>query len=304
MHILIAIGQCGIQISNALPNLESTKVITIDSEFKTNADIKLGVCGRGNNWAAGHAQPDILNTLSRSIECQSMHHSIFLLHSTSGGTGSGLGSLLAKEIRSKYPMKHVISFLYVFSLFDSVTAFETGDTALQHYNSLLATFYSLQFTDTTVLIHNDSFKRKTLEDMNISIAKCLCSLLRSFNPSAFTSIVAPLGYFTICTLKTGKDLSECWPHEKLMFTYAIVDFRDTSRNIADFVVQADQDFAVLFYTGPSIRDWILRLIGKVEKCATSGAYLHHYERFDSDIGAVFEEACEEMKKIVDVYNDF
>ena len=111
MHILVAIGQCGIQISNALSKLDNIKVITIDSEHKTNADIKLGVCGRGNNWAAGHAQRDVLNMLARSIEYQSMHHCILLLHSTSGGTGSGLGSLLAQEIRFKYPMKHVISFL-------------------------------------------------------------------------------------------------------------------------------------------------------------------------------------------------
>lgn len=50
-------------------------------------------------------------------------------HSIGGGTGSGLGSHIIEEIRTNYPLNHILSI--------SIVPFATGESPLQNYNSLL-----------------------------------------------------------------------------------------------------------------------------------------------------------------------
>ena len=53
-----------------------------------------------------------------------------VVHSLTGGTGSGLGSHLVERIRDTYPLAHVMSV--------AVSPHSSGDSPLQHYNSLLS----------------------------------------------------------------------------------------------------------------------------------------------------------------------
>lgn len=53
-----------------------------------------------------------------------------VVHSLTGGTGSGLGSRLVERIRDTYPLAHVMSV--------AVSPHSSGDSPLQHYNSLLS----------------------------------------------------------------------------------------------------------------------------------------------------------------------
>ena len=53
-----------------------------------------------------------------------------VVHSLTGGTGSGLGSCLIETLRDAYPLAHVMSV--------SVLPHSAGDSPLQHYNSLLS----------------------------------------------------------------------------------------------------------------------------------------------------------------------
>ena len=53
-----------------------------------------------------------------------------VVHSLTGGTGSGLGSHLVERIRDAYPLAHVMSV--------AVSPHSSGDSPLQHYNSLLS----------------------------------------------------------------------------------------------------------------------------------------------------------------------
>ena len=53
-----------------------------------------------------------------------------MVHSLTGGTGSGLGSRLVERIRDTYPLAHVMSV--------AVSPHSSGDSPLQHYNSLLS----------------------------------------------------------------------------------------------------------------------------------------------------------------------
>ena len=59
-----------------------------------------------------------------------MFSGTIVLHSLTGGTGSGLGSHLVESIRDAYPLAHVMSV--------AIAPHISGDSPLQHYNSLLS----------------------------------------------------------------------------------------------------------------------------------------------------------------------
>jgi hypothetical protein len=71
-----------------------------------------------------------------------------LLHSLSGGTGSGLGSKLLESMRDSYGSKK-----YIFTC--SVAPFRDGELPLQHYNNLLCLSHLHEFADCVYLFRND-----------------------------------------------------------------------------------------------------------------------------------------------------
>ena len=52
-----------------------------------------------------------------------------MMHSLSGGTGSGLGSRLIEALRDEYGLGHLMSCAFA--------PHTSGESPLQHYNSLL-----------------------------------------------------------------------------------------------------------------------------------------------------------------------
>jgi len=119
--------------------------------------------GRGNNWAmgyygrlalegaAGSLLSDSLECIRRESERLDVFDSLVLLHSLAGGTGSGLGSRLAEEVRAAFPK--------VFLLSVSIAPFGVGDTPLQHYNQLLALAHLYPTVDGLLLASNADVAR-------------------------------------------------------------------------------------------------------------------------------------------------
>ncbi|KAL2912771.1 hypothetical protein HK105_207763 [Polyrhizophydium stewartii] len=101
--------------------------------------LDLGTSGRGNNWSHGYLDDsrldEVLEAFRRLAEASFRYEGCMLLHSLAGGTGSGLGSRLAQELRTEYPKQLIMSL--------SFAPFDSGETALQDYNGLL-TLASLQ----------------------------------------------------------------------------------------------------------------------------------------------------------------
>jgi tubulin delta len=93
-----------------------------------------GTIGRGNNWTHGFYDSanleQVLDSYRKVVERRSTYDGMMILHSLAGGTGSGLGSRLVQEIRDNYSKGFIAS--------SSFAAFGNGETALQHYNSLLS----------------------------------------------------------------------------------------------------------------------------------------------------------------------
>ncbi len=96
--------------------------------------------GRGNNWALGYygrggdsgmaLVERTMDTFRLEMETCDSYRGCLLLHSLCGGTGSGLGSRLAEEIRDELG-----GGSYLIS--GTVLPFSIGELPLQNYNAAL-----------------------------------------------------------------------------------------------------------------------------------------------------------------------
>lgn len=99
------------------------------------------VSGSGNNWGRGFYEygnlyyKKLLETVRCAVEqCDSIQ-CFFLIHSLGGGTGSGLGSRILKELYDNYKS----TYRFTVSVFPS----EADDVVVSPYNSILSLKYIL-----------------------------------------------------------------------------------------------------------------------------------------------------------------
>ncbi|XP_029442558.1 tubulin delta chain-like, partial [Rhinatrema bivittatum] len=168
-----------------------------------DSNLILGQSGRGNNWAYGyhdlHSEGETsllqrtMESLRKEVERRDCYSGTVLLHSLSGGTGSGLGARLCEAIRDEYPLGYILSV--------TVAPHQAGESPLQHYNSLLSLSWLQRYADGILLFHNDSVLKRTaallrnttaavaadtqphisFSSMNTYIASCLAGLLYPIN---------------------------------------------------------------------------------------------------------------------------
>lgn len=201
MILIIAVGQAGIQASR---NITNQVKLLIDTEPKTfynqtdTTSILVSSDGRGNNWAAGYTESTISKiqlSISKIIEKHSIT-SISILNSIAGGTGSGLGSRILETIKQAHPKLCTLTYL--------ITPFQSGDTALQNYNSILSLAWNIEFSDMTTLFNNtqilSQFKQK-----NVSL-----SLINDKISFDINSIISPI----------NKSRFDCWDH-----VYSLIPFK-------------------------------------------------------------------------------
>jgi hypothetical protein len=148
-----------------------------DTPFKSDK-ANFEQSGRGNNWALGYYGRGgengmclvelTMEALRVEMEACDAYRGCLMLHSLCGGTGSGLGSRLAEEIRDELG-----GGSYLFS--GSVLPFAIGELPLQNYNAALcisrvcrALFFLpccpcdqikpqiLEETDSAILFSNDN----------------------------------------------------------------------------------------------------------------------------------------------------
>ncbi|MEE6467565.1 hypothetical protein FKM82_007304 [Ascaphus truei] len=131
-----------------------------------------------------------MESFRKEVERRDCYSGTVLLHSLCGGTGSGLGARLCEEIRDTYPAGHILSV--------AVAPHGTGETPLQHYNSLLCLAWLQRYTDGVLLFQNDEVMRRVAAEkkaltmsgaqpavsmtaMNTHIASCLAGLFYPIN---------------------------------------------------------------------------------------------------------------------------
>ncbi|XP_044150372.1 tubulin delta chain-like isoform X1 [Bufo gargarizans] len=225
----LQVGQCGNQIGQEWWQLLSSNVadadrypyfsrdglinaVCVDTEPKVirklrqqvkkgyfrDANIIVGQRGRGNNWAYGYqgiltsGEKSLLDrtmeAFRKEVERRDCYSGTVILHSLCGGTGSGMGSRLCEEIREEYPAGYILSV--------TAAPHQTGDSPLQHYNSLLCLAWMQRFCDGVLLFQNDEVMKRaaslvekktfttsglqpsvSLTSMNAHVASCLAGLL-------------------------------------------------------------------------------------------------------------------------------
>ncbi|KAJ3105925.1 hypothetical protein HDU97_007271 [Phlyctochytrium planicorne] len=184
--LLLQVGQCGIQVGQAIckelqasslegksRNLFLTQQLIVDTERKTWSKVlktstskepptfvDCGATGRGNNWAYGYCDDQgveaVLEGYRITLERSNVTDSeCMLIHSIAGGTGSGLGSRILEELRSECPKSTLLTC--------SIIPFVNGETALQHYNTVLSLGCMQNFADQTFLFSNDLIMSSVLK---------------------------------------------------------------------------------------------------------------------------------------------
>lgn len=179
-----------------------------DNMYNLN-NVRFSQSGCGNNWALGYnfsgnskgltecrdsedagkdmLLNDAIELFRKEVESCDYVKACFVIHSLSGGTGSGLGSRMIEEIRNQYPSIYLISVC--------IAPFRHGDTPMQHYNCLLSLSFIQNNCDAVLMFQNDDIIRSmnkgvhrsghtTLQrsdystsDINKYIASCLAGLL-------------------------------------------------------------------------------------------------------------------------------
>jgi len=93
--------------------------VLVDLEPGTVDGIKSGFSGAGNNWTKDHytegaelvgSVADVVRKEAESTDCLQGHQ---LAHGLGGATGSGMGTLLASQIREEYPDRIMNTFSVV-----------------------------------------------------------------------------------------------------------------------------------------------------------------------------------------------
>ncbi|RNF03047.1 putative delta tubulin [Trypanosoma rangeli] len=111
--------------------------------------------GSANNWACGYFQQgssrkkEIVDALRREGESSGSVSAFHVVHSVAGGTGSGVGCLVAEAVREEFPRALLLHSV--------VWPFTTGEVVTQWYNCVMAMSALRDTADAVFMAHNDDF---------------------------------------------------------------------------------------------------------------------------------------------------
>jgi len=114
-----------------------------------------GQTGAGNNWAKGHYTEgaelidSVLDVVRKEAETCDCLQGFQIAHSLGGGTGSGMGTLLAAKIREEYPDRMLLTFSVVPSP-------KVSDTVVEPYNATLSVHQLVENADECMILDNEA----------------------------------------------------------------------------------------------------------------------------------------------------
>ncbi|KAF5219353.1 putative epsilon tubulin [Trypanosoma cruzi] len=115
------------------------------------------VSGAGNNWAVGHMEygdkyiDSISDSVRGQVECCDSIQSFFVMHSLSGGTGSGLGTRVLGMLEEEFP--------HIFRICPVVMPGAVDDVVTAPYNTAFAVRELIEHADAVVPLDNDALSR-------------------------------------------------------------------------------------------------------------------------------------------------
>ena len=157
------------QYATHAPKLKA-RAVCIDTEPKVVNDVYSRSCaqngwqyeannvlyrhgGAGNNWALGYQMcggpllQEALGAVRQELEACDRAPCLLTLHSTAGGTGSGLGTRYSEALAERFPEVPRINVC--------VAPYHFGEVAVQHYNSVLCLAKTSAASDAVLLFENE-----------------------------------------------------------------------------------------------------------------------------------------------------
>ncbi|KAL3277011.1 hypothetical protein HHI36_012373 [Cryptolaemus montrouzieri] len=201
--------------------LIDTETKVVDSRKRTQYDFKNIITGHGgsaNNWAFGYnfQSKMMINSILEKVrvEIEKSDYSVRFLNilSSSGGTGSGVGSKVIEKLRSAHPNKTIMNVI--------VLPYMNGELVTQHYNSVLSLAKLHGVSDMSIIFENDLVHdlcptkiRENINflDMNKVIALQLASTFQpitAINNAVFLSRLSSHPVFKYVHLRTSSSDSE------------------------------------------------------------------------------------------------
>ncbi|XP_032666073.1 tubulin beta chain-like isoform X2 [Odontomachus brunneus] len=148
-------------------------------------NVVVGTNGAGNNWAKGHYTEgaelaDLTLELVRTeAESCDLIQGIQIVHALGGGTGSGMGSLLAQNIIDEYPDRVLKSYIVMPSSKKSDIVVEPYNAVLS-INHLIECIHQVFYMDNEALYYicNSVLRllSPTHDDMNYLISICMSGI--------------------------------------------------------------------------------------------------------------------------------
>ena len=112
--------------------------------------------GSGNNWANGYCnygnsmEEEIMDAVRVISDQISSISTVFILMSSAGGTGSGLGCKITELVKNVVPGALILNYV--------VLPFSQGEVTVQSYNMLLTLSSLYENSDSLLLLHNDQYE--------------------------------------------------------------------------------------------------------------------------------------------------
>eukprot|EP00968_Pinguiococcus_pyrenoidosus_P008174 scaffold576_cov260-Pinguiococcus_pyrenoidosus.AAC.38 len=141
--------------------------------------------GSGNNWAVGYAMQSaklregIEERVRAEAEKTDQLDAFHVLHSSAGGTGSGLGSFATEMLADWDPNPARLNTL--------VFPYHSGEVIVQNYNALLSLGHLQDVSDAMILLENQTasdiltaglqVEKPTLQQLNGELARPLATVL-------------------------------------------------------------------------------------------------------------------------------
>lgn len=197
---LMEVGENRFRPRSLMFDLESRVITSIlngsNAEFYDPKSIWMGTegAGAGNNWAVGYEQGQknletLANMIDTELEMCNSAQAITICHSISGGTGSGMGSVLLELLRMKYPKL----LLQTYSVAPN-TESGTSDVVVQPYNTVLTLDRLVHCADAVHLIQNECLdnisynsKAKKIKPVNAQNEIIVNSMIGLLNSVLFPS---------------------------------------------------------------------------------------------------------------------
>ena len=153
--------------------------------------------GAGGNFAVGYAGegrallPDIMARLNNEIDKCDNVGGVILLHSTGGGTGSGLGALIVESLKEQRPEVPILSCAILPSP-------QVSSVVTEPYNTVFCLHTLRRLADACLIFDNEALfelaNRKwnldnpTVDDLNLLITEVLAGLTAPMRFSGFLTV--------------------------------------------------------------------------------------------------------------------